>query len=334
MYPFTLERPSSLASASELGAVPQSEYIAGGTDMMQLLTDEIRRPEHLVALDGDVLDARISVGADGALRLGAGVRMSDAADHPAVREGFPCISQALLLSASAQVRNMATVGGNLLQRTRCAYFRDPGVQACNKRSPGSGCAAMDGEHRMLAVLGVSRHCIATHASDFAVPLVALDATVRLNGPRGERDLLLRELHRLPGDSPEVETVLGPGEVITAIAVPASAAARTSHYLKVRDRTSFEFALVSAAVGLEVQDGRINEARIAMGGVGTKPWRMRAVEEALVGARLDDTSFQEAAERAADGATPRAGNAFKLELMKQTVLRALRIVGGADDIHVG
>ena len=328
MHPFTLERPSDLDAATALGAAPVSEFIAGGTDMMQLLTDEIRRPDHLVALDGGVLDDRIDVAPDGSLRLGAAARMSDVADHQAVRDGFPFVAEALLLSASAQVRNMATVGGNLLQRTRCPYFRDPGAQQCNKRSPGSGCAAMDGENRMLAVLGGSDQCIATHASDFAVPLVALDATVRVSGPKGDRTIAVDELHRLPGDTPNVETVLTPGEVITAIKLPASAAARRSHYLKVRDRTSFEFALVSAAVALDIEDGRIREARVAMGGVGTKPWRMRAVEESLTGAPADSDAFAAAAERAADGAVPREGNAFKPELMKRAMFRALETAGGA------
>ncbi|MFC7328312.1 FAD binding domain-containing protein [Marinactinospora rubrisoli] len=329
MRPFTLERPHDLATAIAFGAADgeRTDYIAGGTDMMQLLTDDIRWPGRLVALDDGVLDDRIELGPDGTLRLGAAARMSDVADHPAVRDGFPVISEALLLSASPQVRNMATVGGNLLQRTRCSYFRDPGVPNCNKRSPGTGCAALDGVNRMLAVLGGSEHCIATHASDFAVPLVALGARVRLSGPGGERTLPVADLHRLPGDTPHVETVLAPGELITAIEVPASRAARTSHYLKVRDRASFEFALVSAAVAVDVDGDRIREARVAMGGVGTKPWRMRGVEQALAGARCDLTTFRSAAARAADGAQPRPGNAFKPELMRRAVLRALRTVGG-------
>ncbi|RCV49413.1 FAD binding domain-containing protein [Marinitenerispora sediminis] len=329
MRPFTLERPHDIATAVAFGAADddQTDYIAGGTDMMQLLTDDIRRPGRLVSLGDGVLDDRIEAAPDGALRLGAAARMSDVADHPAVREGFPLIAEALLSSASAQVRNMATVGGNLLQRTRCAYFRDPGVHGCNKRAPGTGCAARDGVNRMLAVLGGSEHCIATHASDFAVPLVALDAVVRLSGPGGERTIPVEELHRLPGDSPHVETVLVPGELITAIEVPASRAARTSHYLKVRDRESFEFALVSAAVALDTDGGRIREARVAMGGVGPKPWRMRGVERALAGAACDPAVLRAAAARAADGTAPRPGNAFKPELMRRTVLRALRVVGG-------
>ncbi len=329
MHPFTLERPHDLASALALAAAhgrSAAEYIAGGTDMLQLLTDHIRQPERLIALGNGVLDDRIEVGSDGTLRLGAAARMSDVADAPAVRDAFPMIAEALLLSASAQVRNMATVGGNLLQRTRCSYFRDAGFPACNKRNPGSGCAAIEGENRSLAVFGGSAHCSATHASDFAVPLVALDALVGLSGPRGERVIRVEDLHRLPGETPHLETVLERGELITGIEVPACPAARHSHYIKVRDRTSFEFALVSAAVALDMDGNRIREARVALGGVGTKPWRMRGVEQALTGSPNDTTSYRSAAERALEGAIPRAGNAFKLELLQRTLVRALQTVG--------
>jgi len=250
------------------------------------------------------------------------------ADHAGVRERFPLLAEALLSGASPQIRNMATMGGNLLQRTRCSYFRDTGVAACNKRRPGSGCAALAGENRMHAILGGSDHCIATHASDVAVALVALDATVRLRGARGERMLALEAFHREPGDRPDVETVLEPGELITAIEVPAAPAmARRSHYLKVRDRVSFEFALVSAAVALDADGDHIRAARVAMGGVGTRPWRMHGLERALIGARRDGAAYRDAAERAADGAVPRAGNAFKVELMKRTLVRALQTAGG-------
>ncbi|MFI0462966.1 FAD binding domain-containing protein [Saccharopolyspora sp. 5N102] len=326
MFPFTLERPGDTDSAARLGSAPSAEYIAGGTDMMQLLTDEIRQPEHLVALDG-VLDDRIEAAPGGTLRLGAAAKMSDIAADPDVSRAFPAIAEALLLSASGQVRNMATIGGNLLQRTRCPYFRDPGVSACNKRYPGSGCAAMDGANRTHAVLGGSAHCIATHASDVAVALVALDAEIHVLGSNGGRVVPLDELHRLPGETPHLETVLEPGELITAVVVPPSPAARHSHYLKVRDRVSFEFALTSAAVALDVDDGTIREARVAVGGVGTKPWRLRTVENALTG-RIDDVdSYRAAAEHATEGAVTRAGNRFKLELMKRTIVRALREAGG-------
>src|ERR687883_1871095 len=277
MHPFVLERPRDLAAALAFRAQAgrndaPAEYIAGGTDMVQLLQEHVRRPERLVSLAG-LLDDRIDTGPQG-LRLGAAATMADVAAHPVVVEQYPVISEALLNSASPQVRNQATVGGNLLQLTRCPYFRDVGYSACNKRAPGSGCAAIGGENRWHAVLGTSDHCIAAHASDLAVALVALDATVEVRGPRGQRTVLLDDLYRLPADTPHIETVLEPGEVITAITVPASAVTRRSHYLKVRDRASFEFALVVAAVALEMDGARIRQARVALGGGGTKPWRAR------------------------------------------------------------
>jgi xanthine dehydrogenase YagS FAD-binding subunit len=330
MHAFTLERPPDVAAAIALGADGDGvrvAYIAGGTDMLQLLKEDVLRPDRLVALGTRVLDDRIEVDGAGTLRLGVSARMSDVADHGGVREAFPLVAAALLAGASPQVRNMATVAGNILQRTRCSYFRDSGVPDCNKRRPRSGCAALDGENRMHAVLGGSAHCIATHPSDFAVALVALDASVRLRGGAGERVVLLEEFHRLPGDTPDVETVMAPGELITAIEVPAAPAlARRSTYLKLRDRVSFEFALVSAAVALDVDRDHIRRARVAMGGVGTKPWRMRGVETALAGARRDPAAYQAAAARATDGAEPRAHNAFKLELMRRTLVRALVTVG--------
>src|SRR4051812_20803534 len=244
MHPFTLERPRDLSAA--LAFVAQAgrndaaaDYIAGGTDMVQLLQEYVRQPARLVSLAG-LLDNRIEAGLQG-LRLGAAATMAEVAAHPAVVEQFPVIAEALLNSASPQVRNQATMGGNLLQRTRCPYFRDVGYEACNKRAPGSGCAAIDGENRWHAVLGTTDHCIATNPSDLAVALVALDAAVEVTGPGGQRTVPLAELHRLPGDTPHIETVLEPGEVISAVRVPASQAARRSHYLKVRDRASFEFA---------------------------------------------------------------------------------------------
>src|ERR671928_1564436 len=243
MHPFILERPRDLASALTLRAQAgrndaPAEYIAGGTDMVQLLQEYVRRPERLVSLAG-LLDNRIDAGAQG-LRIGAAATMAEVAAHPAVVERFPVISEALLNSASPQVRNQATMGGNLLQRTRCPYFRDVGYSACNKRAPGSGCAAIGGENRWHAVLGTSEHCIAAHASDLAVALVALDAAVEVRGPRGQRAVPLNDLHRLPADTPHIETVLEPGEVIAAITVPPAVAGWRSHYLKVRDRASFEF----------------------------------------------------------------------------------------------
>ena len=294
MHPFTLERPRDLAAALALRAQAgrndaPAEYIAGGTDMVQLLQEYVRRPERLVSLAG-LLDNRIEVGPQG-LRLGAAATMAEVAAHPAVIEQFPVIAEALLNSASPQVRNQATMGGNLLQRTRCPYFRDVGYAACNKRAPGSGCAAIGGENRWHAVLGTSENCIAANASDLAVALVALDASVEVRGAGGERTVPLADFHRLPGDTPHIETVLEPGEVIAAITVPANPAARRSHYLKVRDRASFEFAVVSAAVALDMDGARIRQARVALGGVGTKPWRVPRVEAALAGASLDPAALR-------------------------------------------
>src|SRR5436309_6551794 len=304
MHLFTLERPRNLSDALALRAQAgrndaHAEYIAGGTDMVQLLQENVRRPERLVSLAG-LLENRIDVGSQG-LRLGAAATMAEVAAHPAVIQQFPVIAEALLHSASPQVRNQATMGGNLLQRTRCPYFRDVGYSACNKRAPGSGCAALGGENRWHAVLGTTENCIAANPSDLAVALVALDASVEVRGTNGHRTVPLTEFHRLPGDTPHIETVLEPGEVITAITVPASPAARRSHYLKVRDRASFEFAVVSAAVALDMNGERIRAARVALGGVGTRPWRVPRVEAALAGASLDPATLRMAATLAAEGA---------------------------------
>src|SRR2546425_4953348 len=259
MHPFTLERPRDLSAALALRAQAgrndaPAEYIAGGTDMVQLLQEYVRRPDRLVSLAG-VLDNGIDIGPQG-LSLGAAATMAEVAAHPGVIEQFPVISEALLNSASPQVRNQATMGGNLLQRTRCPYFRDVGYSACNKRAPGSGCAAIGGENRWHAVLGTSDNCIAAHASDLAVALVALDASVEVRGAGGQRSVPLNDFYRLPDSTPHIETMLEPGEVIAAITVPADLVARRSHYLKVRDRASFEFAVVSAAVALEMDGGPI------------------------------------------------------------------------------
>jgi xanthine dehydrogenase YagS FAD-binding subunit len=250
--------------------------------------------------------------------------MVDVANHPDVRSGWPAVSEALLLSASPQVRNMGTMGGNLLQRTRCGYFRDTGF-ACNKRQPGSGCPAINGDNRNLAILGGSEHCIATNASDMAVAMLALDARLELTGQNGIRTIAIGDFHLLPGDTPHVETVLRPGEMITAIELPASSMARRSGYLKVRDRASFEWAVVSAAVALDIDGGTIRGARIAAGGVGTKPWRLPEVEAALIGKPADAATLKAAAEQAGEGAKPAKMNAFKVLLLKRTVRRALQTV---------
>ena len=276
---------------------------------------KVLAPHHV--LDINELPLRGIDTSDG-LRIGALERMSDIAGHPGV---YPAISRALLLSASQQLRNMASIGGNLLQRTRCGYFRDVNTP-CNKRVPGSGCPAVSGANRMHAVLGTSDSCVATHASDVAVALVALDAELRLTGTSGTRTVRLADFYRLPGDTPEVENDLRPGELITEVVVPRLDWARRSTYVKVRDRQSYEFALCSAAVALDIQDARIVDARVAVGGVATRPWRLLAVEAALRGAPATEATFADAAAVAADGAKPLSGNGFKVSLLKRTVVRAL------------
>jgi xanthine dehydrogenase YagS FAD-binding subunit len=329
MHPFTLERPSTLAAALAYRAQAgrndaPAEYIAGGTDMVQLLQEHVRRPDRLVSL-ARLLDSRIEV-ADNGLQIGAGATMAEVAAHSGVVNHFPVISEALLNSASPQVRNQATIGGNLLQRTRCPYFRDVGYSACNKRIPGSGCSALEGENRWHAVLGTSESCIAANASDLAVALVALDATVDVRGANGTRSVPLIDFHKLPGTTPHIETVLEPGEVIAAIRVPPHPAARQSHYLKIRDRASFEFAVVSVAVALDMTGERIRQARVALGGVGTKPWRARQVETALAGSKLDQPALRSAAALAAQGARGHGHNDFKIELMQRAIVRAVETAG--------
>lgn len=325
MYPFQYERPRDLNDASQQ-VVEKSgtEFLGGGTDLMQLLKDDVRRPRRLIDLTYmtglDSIEER-STG----LHIGALVKMSDLAASSAVVQRYPVVAQALLASASPQVRNLATIGGNLLQRTRCGYFRDTAM-ACNKRSPGSGCAALGGENRMHAVLGGSEHCIATYAGDLAVALVALDASVVTHRSGGGRRILLEAFHLPPGDRPERENILEPGEIIVAVEVPASSLARHSHYRKVRDRASFEFALASAAVALDFDGRTIRDARIAMGGIATKPWRAHAAEAVLRESPANRDTYERAATAALEGAKPQAHNSFKIELAQQTLIRALTTVG--------
>ena len=334
MTPFAYRRASGLAEAVASGArhrsdgrrEPGVDLFAGGTDMMQLMRENLRNPDVVVDITGLPGLDRIETIPDG-LRLGALVRMSDAAANTEVRARHTVVSEALLVSASAQVRNLATLGGNLLQRTRCGYFRDPGAP-CNKREPGSGCPTILGENRLHAVLGVSDRCIATYAGDFANALLALDAKVRIAGPQGERVVAVGELHRAPGQTPEVETQLAPGELITAIDLPARAVTWRSHYLKVRDRTSFEWSIASAAVALDLADGGgVRDARVAVGGVATTPWRLPAVEGALRGRRLTPALAKEAGALAGEGAVTHGRNAYKVELIRRTVARALEETGG-------
>jgi xanthine dehydrogenase YagS FAD-binding subunit len=324
MYPFEYLRAEDVASAAALGAEEISlEYIAGGTDMLQLLKDDVRRPRRLLDISRihGLSDIEISISR---ARIGALARMSDVADHPYIQSDYPAVAQALLASASAQLRNMATIGGNLLQRTRCMYYRDAAT-ACNKRAPGSGCSAIAGENRMLAVVGGSEHCVASHPSDLAVALVALDATVIVQGVDRERRIPVEEFHRLPGRTPERETALEPGELIVAVEIPASEFARRSLYRKVRDRASFEFALVSVAASYVLDEGLILDARVALGGVGTKPWREVSVEEALVGSPPEPAEFIRAASRALREAQPLSQNAFKVPLVRNAIVQALTAV---------
>ncbi len=311
MRPFDLTAPATVEAA----LASPGTFLAGGTTLVDLMKLNVLTPQHV--LDINALPLRGIDTSDG-LRIGALERMSDIARHPGV---YPAISRALLLSASQQLRNMASIGGNLLQRTRCGYFRDVNTP-CNKRTPGSGCPAIAGTNRMHAVLGTSDSCVATHASDVAVALVALDAELLLAGTDGTRTVRLADFYRLPGDTPEVENDLRPGELITEVVVPRLDWAQRSTYVKVRDRESYEFALCSAAVALDIRDARIVEARVAVGGVATMPWRLAEVEAALRGAPATEAAFEDAASVAADGAKPLSGNGFKVSLLKRTVVRAL------------
>jgi xanthine dehydrogenase YagS FAD-binding subunit len=300
------------------------KFLAGGTTLIDLMKLNVERPGSLVDINPLPL-TQIEPASDGGLRIGAMVRNSDLAQNETVRRQFTVLSQALLSGASPQLRNMATTGGNLLQRTRCYYFRDTAYTQCNKRNPGSGCAALDGNNRIHAVLGTSEQCIATHPSDMAVAMMALEATVHTRGPKGERSIPLDEFYLLPGTTPEKENVLTPGELITHVTLPALAEGTRSYYLKLRDRSSYEFALASAAVIVQMSGGRIRRARLAMGGVGTKPWRSREAERVLEGHEANDRTFQAAGEAAMRGAKPLHDNAFKVELGKRCVARALKNV---------
>jgi xanthine dehydrogenase YagS FAD-binding subunit len=301
-----------------------ARFLAGGTTLVDLMKLHVERPRILIDINRLPLTA-VELLPDGGVRVGALVRNSDMARHETIRSRYPVLSEAILAGASVQLRNMATTGGNLLQRTRCYYFRDPS-QPCNKRQPGSGCGAIDGYNRIHAVLGGSDRCIATHPSDMCVALAALDAVVVLRGHDGERRVPVTEFHLLPGDHPELESVVAPGELITAVEIPPLPFARRSTYVKVRDRASYAFALASAAVALDVDGGVVRAARVALGGVATKPWRARDAERVLAGRRADAAAFRDAADAALDGAVPRAHNAFKIELAKRTIVRALARAG--------
>ena len=328
MHPFTLSRADDPAKAIAAHARdPQLAFIAGGTDLIGLIKDRAALPDRLLDINGLPHMAEIQALPDGGLRIGALARMSDVAANMEVRRQFPVIAEALLFAASGQLRNMASIGGNIIQRTRCAYFRDETDGRCNKRNPGSGCAALHGLNRNHTIFGWSQSCVATNPSDLAVALVAMDAIVIVRGQAGERRIPFTDFHRLPGNTPERDNVLDRGDLIVAIEVPANVEARASHYLKVRDRASYEFALVSVAAALATDGRRIRSARLAMGGVSHKPWRLAAAERSLRGISLEDIDGLRSAIAASFiDARPLAHNAFKVELAQRVALRAMQTAG--------
>ncbi len=326
MTPFTYARADGIADAIKLGADPATAYLGGGTNLVDLMRETIARPDRVVDVTG--LSAEIAETEDGGLSIGAAVRNTALAEHPVVRARYPVLARAILAGASPQIRNMATVGGNLLQRTRCTYFYDTDGSNCNKRQPGSGCDAAGGFNRIHAILGASPACVATHPSDMCVALTALDAIVHIDGVAGARTLPFAELHRLPGDHPDRDTVLAPGELITAITVPPMPFATNSTYRKVRDRASNAFALVSVAAALRIDDGRVGDVRIALGGVAHKPWRALKAEAILRGAVPSEALFREAALAELADAHPLRDNGFKIELVKRTLVAVLGDLAGA------
>ncbi|HEX4332723.1 MAG TPA: xanthine dehydrogenase family protein subunit M [Usitatibacter sp.] len=319
MEPFSYQRAQGVDDA--IAAIgPGTKFLAGGTNLLDLMKGGVEQPVKLVDITRLPL-ARIEETQDGGLRIGAMVRNSDCAADARVRERYPLLTQAIVAGASPQLRNMATTGGNLLQRTRCYYFYDTAFAACNKRAPGSGCAALEGYNRNHAILGASDKCIATHPSDMCVALAALDATVVVRGGQGERRIPFARFHRLPGDTPQRDTDLEPGELIVAVDLPRAPWTH-SHYLKVRDRASYAFALVSVAAALDISDGTVRDARIALGGVAHKPWRAQEAERALAGRRLDAAAIDAAAAACVHGARAHKHNAFKVPLARRSVARAL------------
>lgn len=333
MEPFTFQRATDAGQAISAGARAKTaqqgaevRFVAGGTNLLDLMKLQVETPQQVVDIHHLPL-AEVEKQPDGGLKIGALVRNADLARHPDVQRDYAVLSQALLSGASAQLRNMAPTGGNLLQRTRCVYFRDT-ASPCNKREPGSGCPAIDGFNRTLAVLGGSKHCIATNPSDMNVALTALEARVVIRGTQGERTVPIADFFLLPGDTPQRETVMQPGDLITHVLLPAPRAGARSHYLKLRDRASYEFALASAAVVLVTEGGQITHARVAMGGVGTRPWRAREAEQALIGKPADSASFATAAAAALQGATAQSENGFKIELARRCVASALATVAAA------
>jgi len=322
MNPFNYQRATAPEQAVHAVSVHGAKFLGGGTNLVDLMRYNVEHPTTLI--DVTRLDFNQVVTTGNTTTIGAGVRNSDLANHETIRTNYPLLSQALLSGASPQLRNMATTGGNLLQRTRCYYFMDTAFPACNKRTPGSGCAALKSFNRIHAILGASNECIATNPSDMNVALAALNATVHVIGPKGKRTIPFAEFHRLPGNTPQLDTNLQPGELITAVELPAPKFTRHSYYLKVRDRKSYAFALVSVAAGLEISGNTIQSAGLALGGVAHKPWRSPEAERFLVGAIASPDAFKKAADFALAGAQPQEHNAFKIELAKQGVVRALTL----------
>jgi xanthine dehydrogenase YagS FAD-binding subunit len=325
MKGFEYTRAKSVRDAIGAHGGEGVRYLAGGTNLIDLMKYDVEDAKRLIDISRLPLN-RIEDLPEGGVRIGALVKNSDLASEPKIVQSYPVLSQALLSGASPQLRNMATTGGNLLQRTRCYYFYDTALP-CNKRTPGSGCGAIEGMNRIHAVLGHSEHCIAVHPSDMAVAMAMLDAVVLVDGPKGRRSIPVLDLHRLPGAEPQFDTTLQPGELIVAVELPAFSVAKNSHYVKVRDRAEYAFALTSAAVALELQGALIKEARLALGGVAHKPWRSKEAEKSLVGKTVTKENFREAAEIALTGAQGFKYNEFKIELAKRTVVRAFEELGG-------
>ena len=326
MHPFTLLKVKDNQAA--IGAVSgkvHAKFIGGGTNIIDLIKMNIEKPDQLIDING--LDLKkIEILPNGNVHVGALVRNSDMAYNATIRNNYPMLSEAILAGASPQLRHMATTGGNLLQRTRCYYFFDTAMP-CNKREPGSGCSAINGYNRIHAILGTSDKCIATHPSDMCVALAALDAVIHVQGTTGERSILFTDFHTLPGDTPQIENTLHPGELITGVELPALPFVKNSTYVKVRDRASYEFALTSAAIALDVRGGVIKTARVALGGVGTKPWRSVNTEKFLAGKKANENTYKSAAEIALKDAKPYKYNAFKIEMAKRTIISALQNTGG-------
>jgi len=327
MDAISYERATDVGAAVAAASQPGVVFIGGGTNLLDLMKGGVARPVKLVDITHISGMDRVSALPDGGLRIGALVRNSDAANHAWVRERYPLLSQAFLAGASAQLRNMATVGGNLMQRTRCYYFYDTAFVQCNKRNPGSGCAAIEGNNRIHAILGASPQCIATNPSDMSVALAALDAVVRVTGPRGERAIPFADFHRLAGDRPDLDTTLQQGELITAVDLPPPLFAQHAHYMKVRDRASYAFALVSVAAALQMDGGTVKAARVALGGVAHKPWRATATEQALTGKPLSRDTLQGAAALAVRDAKAYRDNGFKIALAERAIVRAVEQAGG-------